>query len=245
MYIRHDVPQARWCDVVNNLFVYATLAGVEMHQVQPDGSLVFFWSQPTPEPLMFLRCAQASDGVVWAIGKGNASGAVYLVMAGSCLKLADAGWGNNPVAIKGVPEVLTGILAYWTGPGTINTLALPPMTPGQSVAPACSPIPSPWTGTSQGILDVQGGQVLYMDAHRSRVIAGRTFYKPNEYAGVVVGQTDPPAIRCALGEYIFTALDGPGDDPHLSVMGTRFFVTAYTPMGASLAVIDTPYPAAS
>jgi hypothetical protein len=234
---------AGWCDVDGDVLVYALPGAIVASRIRPDGLPEAVWQQPTPEPLMFVRAAAA--GSVAVVGKGNISGAAYLVHAGRCEQLAPATNGNNPIAIAAVDG---GFLIRWIEPGGVLA------TIGPNGLVTRESIPAPWAGTATGILDLApGGLPIYMDAGRLRQVGAWTFSKPIERRGVVVGQTDPgvgvvPAIRVAVGGAVFTALEAPdrfAEDPHLSVLDDgRILVSAFTSRGASLAIIDPPYPAA-
>lgn len=225
-----------WPDLAGDVLVYALPSSIVAARIRSDGLPDMLWVQPTPEPLMFVRAA-ATGSVITAVGKGNVSGAAYLVRAGQCEQLAPIAWGNNPIAILAAGA---GVLVRWIEAGGIIATRWPDGSVTRD------PIPAPWTGTSTGILDLAGdGSAIYMDAGRTRQIGAWTFSKPIERAGIVVGQTDG-AIRVAVAGAVFTALeaaDGFGEDPHLSVLeGGRLLVTAYTTRGASLAIVDPPYP---
>lgn len=240
MTVLHNFPDGRWCDVVDNVFIDGTLVNVRAWTIDAAGNLHYLWAMSVPEPLMFLRAVKdiAPNGHprYYAFGKGNYTGAAYLIGLDYIEKVAPIAWGNNPCAVMSTQTIRP--VLYWTDKGVLWMRD----ADGQVHDSA---IPFPWTGTAQGILDVPpDGGVIYMDAGRQRQVNGWTFSKPNERHGIVVGQTDPPAIRLALPDgRVFTAIPGLGDDPHLSVVGTRIYVAAYTPGGSTIATIDEPYPA--
>jgi len=242
--IRRDIGGAAWPDLVGDVFIYAVPTSIMAARIGRAGSdvwLMTLWQQPTPEPLMFVRAAAGANGAIVAVGKGNRTGAAYVVRADRCEQLAPVTNGNNPIAVLSVGA---GVLIRWIEPGGIIATRWPDGSTQRD------PIPPPWTGTATGILDLAGdGSALYMDAARTRQIGEWIFTKPIARAGVVVGQGDgPPAIRVAVGNEVFTALEAPdasAEDPHLSVLENgRIFVSAFTSRGASVALIDPPYPPA-
>ena len=225
---------SRWIDVCGDVLVYDVghlLVAVRVHPRE----LEQLWATDCGEPIMFVRCAiDPVTGEVAAVAKGNSSGAALFIRAGGAEVLGVTN-GNNPIAIAGT---VNGWIIRWTEAGGLLASVV-------AGVHSVEPIPEPYTGTSQGLIDLSAdGDPLYMDARRTMEnVNGWTFTKPNQRNGWIVGQTDPTAIRLAAGDRVFTVIPGAGDDPHLSVLPDgRVLVGAYTPGGALLAIVDPPYP---
>jgi len=237
--------QGTWSDFAGDVWVRAAGQTLTAERIQPDGSLTLLWTVAVPEPLMFIRSAVAPDGTIITVGKGNLSGLAMWVLGAGVASLGIS-HGNNCVAIR---HDGTRFLATF-----IEGLPWPPhiITRNLSNGDTVGDVPLPAVDgqySSQGIVDLaEDGTVLLLDEHRSELVSGWTLTKPNRRGLVVVGQTDPAAIRVGITQAQFshrvvTALAGLGDDPHVAVLPNgRIAVCAYTPIGASLALLDLPYP---
>jgi hypothetical protein len=249
----------RWSDLAGDVWVRATETQVIAERVVGDG-LVPVWTVDVPEPLMFLRAAGAPDGRIGAIGKGNRTGRVLVVVDGALTWIGPLTHGNAPVGILGDDEYLLGVYleaGASPSPGPSGTFAPPTIVWcdllfGREISRVpLRPAPD-GQFSSQGILDVTDDrQILLLDDFRTAVVRGRILAKPIRRGDVLVGQwglegrTDADRVMVATPAGVFTALAGYGDDPHLAVLaGGRLLVSAMALREvASLAVIDPPYPA--
>lgn len=239
---RHDFG-GRWIDIVGDVVTFQSGNKVVAFRYLGPNTFDPIHIFDAPEPLMFHRHAVAPDGTIAIFGKGNETGAAYVGVSDGDVAAIGSTHGNNPGAIwwDGTQFVAVWIAArgllrrYF-----VNTGAAPQ-----------EQIPAPWTDTSQGILDLwTDGTPMYMDQWRIANQPPWSFTKPNTRSGVIVGQwglsghDETNRIIVGLpGGHVFTAIRDTADDPRVSVLASgRILVGAFTPRGASLAVIDPPYP---
>lgn len=236
-----------WIDVVGDVYTRAFNRQLFIGQVGTDGKGVDTGIYECPEVPMFHRHAVAPDSVVAVFSKGHDSGVALLSLPTGTLAIGTTN-GNNPGAI------------YWNGTEFIciwtEFIGLFGVYGSVSGRLASRPIPAPYQGTSQGILDLRpDGSVMLMDEFRTLEQPPWSFTKPNERDGFHVGQWGysgkghPELNRIIVGlpdgATVFTGILDTADDPRLSVHDTgRLLITAMTPQGATLQVIDRPYPPA-
>lgn len=232
-----------WIDVVGDVLTRAVGDTVVALRVLDPHVYAWIWTATFLEPLMFHRMAVAPDGTIAVFGKGNVTGGAFLAISDGDTVRIGSTHGNNPCAIW---HDGTQFQAVWIeSPGVLARLG------SDDGRPIAREIPAPWTDTSQGILDLTpAGSPIYMDAARTYDQPPWSFSKPNVRDGVRVGQwgisghDETNRILVGLpGRTVFTAIADTADDPRVSVLPSgRILVGAYTPRGASLAIIDPPYP---
>lgn len=243
MSIHRDDFAGTWIDVVGDVLTRAIGRSVIAERVIGPRTYASIWTAVFPEPLMFHRMAIGPDGTIAVVGKGNDTGAAFLSMDGAPPIVLGSTHGNNPCAIwhNGAQFIVV-----WTE--AVGVLTRFFCAAGEHRQ---EPIPAPWTGTSQGILDLRSdGTPIYMDAARTFNQPPWSFTKPNVRQDVVVGQWGISGhdetnriVVGLLGLGAFTALRDTADDPRVSPLPSgRILVAAFTPKGASLAIIDPPYP---
>lgn len=231
-----------WIDLAGDAYVRAQGNQLFVGRIGADGKGHDTGFYVCPEPPMFHRCAAAPDGTIAVFAKGNATGAALFASPLGVLVIGTTN-GNNPGAIywnghefQCVWTEFVGEFSFW---GSVN---------GRM---GSFPIPAPWTDTSQGILDLDAnGYPMWMDQYRTYNQSPWSFTKPNVRSDVRVGQWGYPGkdhpelnrIIVGVNGIVFTGILDTADDPRVSVVGSRIIAAAYTPQGASLQVIDAPYP---
>ena len=235
-----------WIDVVGDIVAHAIGSNLVVNRVRVDGALELVWATACEEPPMFHRLAVSPNGIAAIFAKGNVTGNALIVLQSGVIPIGTT-HGNNPGAIYFDGE---SFMAEWVEtPGVMATWR------SSDGRVSRFPIPAPWTQTSTGILDLMpDGSPLLMDEYRIYQQPPWTFWKPNVRRGVRVGQWGiegrPDSSRVIVGlpdgRTVFTGLLGNADDPRVSVLpnGRILVGAAFTARGASLAIIDPPYPPA-